>query len=340
MEAKDLKRYLYLEDKIVDVLRSIGMRHINDSSPEYISCGMPDGDNKSSTIVYKEEDVGVKAYTRNIDGSDIISLVCFVKNIYFSNAIKLICDIVGLNYYGSNKKRPKSLVWLDYIHSITGDIIDHEEVELEKIDESYLNRFVRCSNSLFYDDGISDNSQFDFETMICMESGNIIIPIRDELNSLVGIKARKFTSEDVDNKYYYVKPFPKSKILYGLNKTFEYIKKEGYVFVFESEKSVMKAWSLGLKNTVAISGHVISKIQAKKLSHLGVNIILCYDKDVGNLEDGNVDYDFYKKEKDKFFNNQSIEIMFDSDNLLKDKESPIDNPKAFKKIYKNRLVLK
>ena len=95
----------------------------------------------------------------------------------------------------------------------------------------------------------------------------------------------------------------------------------------------MKAWSLGLKNTVAISGHVISKIQAKKLSHLGVNIILCYDKDVGNLEDGNVDYDFYKKEKDKFliniFQNACFQII---------KKNSVSNKKRFSRIFFMELL--
>lgn len=339
MDAKVIKRHLYLTDNIETVLKDIGMKHINSSNQKYITCCMPDGDNKTSTIVYKEEEVGVKAHTRDIGGTDIISLVCYIKGLYISNAIKYMCDLVGLNYYGQDLKIPKSIRWLNYMCEIKECDVEIEEETLESVDESYLNKFYRCSNGLFYEDGISDMAQFEFETMLCMESSNIIIPIRDELGSLVGIKARKFTRENVDNKYYYVKPFPKTKILYGLNKTYDFIKEKNEVIVFESEKSVMKAWGLGLKNTVAISGHSISKHQAKKLSHLGVNIILCFDKDIGKNEVGDFDEEFYKKECKKFFENQPVDVMFDFDNLLKEKDSPIDNPKAFKKIYKRKVKI-
>ena len=62
------------------------MNHIRENT-EHISCGMPDGDNQKSTIIYKDN-LNVSAYTRDIadiyGGSDLISLVMYVKApIYF-----------------------------------------------------------------------------------------------------------------------------------------------------------------------------------------------------------------------------------------------------------------
>jgi DNA primase len=127
-------------------------------------------------------------------------------------------------------------------------------------------------------------------------------------------------------KYYYSYSFPKSKLLYNLNKAKEYIKKEGKVIVVESEKSVMKLWSNGIRNCIAISGSCLSLTQVLKLEKLNVNILLAYDKDK-NIE-------YMDKEKNKFILNAGY--IYDDTNLLNVKDSPIDKGiDVFLKINKN-----
>lgn len=339
LEAKILKRKIFNENKIEIILEKIGMKHVNSSNDKFVSCCMPDGDNKMSTIVYKEEYVGVVAYTRDISNGnsnpDIISLVCFVKKVYFSNAIKMICDICGFNYYERDVDTPISLKWLNAIYDMSECEVDENDEDLYPVNDDYLLNFDNCSNIMFLKDGISHSTQMEFEVGFDLLTNSITIPIRDEIGTLVGVKARRFV-ESCDNKYFYIKSFPKSKVLYGLNKTYEHIVKADEVFVFEAEKSVQIAWTLGLKNCVAIGGHNISKTQAKKLSKLGVNIVLCYDSDIGKDEDGFFEKSLFIKQASKFMENQIIDVMFDFDNELESKQCPIENKEVFKKMYKKK----
>ena len=53
MEAKTIKEYIYNNEKIVDVLEALGMHHIKwHGGKEYLTCGMPDGDNPQSTTIF------------------------------------------------------------------------------------------------------------------------------------------------------------------------------------------------------------------------------------------------------------------------------------------------
>lgn len=343
MDVKVLKRKIYNDDKIIMILEELGMHHINTSNSEYITCGMFDGDNPSSTIVYLDEGLGITAYTRDLGNgaTDIISLVCYAKKLYFSKAIKWLTDLCGYNYYeNTNENIPKSLLWLDSIFQMEeGDYSVEDNMNLDPIDEEILSRYGRCSNQLFYDDGISDRVQYEFCLGIDMESHSITIPIFDELGSLVGVKARQFTREKVNNKYFALQKFAKTKVLYGLDKSYDHIMNKGEVIVLESEKAVMQMWSRGVKNCVAILGSKLSKVQALKLGKLGVDITFALDQEIGRLEDGSMDTKHFIKLSAKFLDTQPINVMFDDSGLLKEKESPSDNFEAFEKLYENKVVI-
>lgn len=88
---------------------------------------------------------------------------------------------------------------------------------------SYYQPFV---NDLFYEDHITYTTQKDFEIGFDPETNRYTIPIRSEIGDLVGVKGRYFYREvpSNENKYVYLEPCSKSKILYGLYKTMPYIK--------------------------------------------------------------------------------------------------------------------
>lgn len=346
MDIQVLKENLIMDNKIIKILESLKMHSIRENE-KFISCGMPDGDNPSSTIVYKDN-LDVKAYTRNIidknGNSDLISLVMFVKNIdYISHAIKFICDICDYNYYMKEKDVPEALKWANEIIKMSKNHeYESEDSNIVPLDESVLNYYPICPTRYWENDNISLETQIEFEVGFDFCNHYITIPIRDEIGTLVGVKGRLYG--DYGMKYLYIHRCPKSKILFGLNKTLEYIKKENRVYVFESEKAVMQMWSMGVKNCVAIGSHNLSSTQAKKLIHLDVDeIILCYDKGIGCMLDGDkipikknnkyiFDSEFYNNEFRSFLNGQRVGVMFDDFNILDDKESPSDNFEKFKKM--------
>lgn len=338
MDVVTLKDRIISENKIKNILEGLGMKFVVEHH-KYFSCCMPDGDNKSSTIVYKDS-LYVDAHTRQIEDSkgykNIISLVMYMKNIYFIYAIKWICDVCEFDYYCRDYQKPSILSFFEELGSLTTSNLQDDEKELLPINEKILSYYDSFPNKQFLLDDISIKTQLKFEIGLDMESQRITIPIRDELGNLIGIKGRLLEEYEYDGmaKYLYLESCNKSQILFGLDKTFEYIKKEGYVIVVESEKAVMQGWSNGIKNIISIGGHIISKTQARKLIHLSVPIWLAYD-DMADFitkidENGNKieirDQDFYKKEREKFLNNQEIYAIIDENNdILGRKESPFDN---------------
>jgi DNA primase len=338
------------DDKIMPILKELSMHHIKENE-KYFSCGMPDGDNISSTLIYKNN-LSVVAYTRDIadkfNNSDIISLVMFIKNIYFLNAIKWISDICGYDYYNIDTERPNVLKVMDSLRGLKSNKKPTEdEVKLKPLDNDYLKTYLEIPSYKFYKDGINIDTQYIYNIHFDLQSHRIVIPIYDEIGTLVGIKGRlNYEDEDTDedeSKYLYLTSMPKSQILFGLDKTYEYIKELGIVYVAESEKAVMQGWSKGIRNIVSIGGHQLSKIQVKKLTHLGVEICLAYD-DKANFEKKNEIYveikDFYKKEKSKFLDSVEVNHIIDDKNLiLKNKESPFDRLEHWEDLQKMKRYI-
>lgn len=340
MEARELKEKIIIDDKLIHILEELGMHSISDRD-SYISCGMPDGDRKNSTAIFKNS-LHVDAYTRNIKdsygGSDLISLVSFVKEYYFSQSIKWLCDVCEYDYYGNDGSESQVLDWLNKMWKVQKEGTADNDDKLETINEEVLNYFGRYGNPLFYKDGISYKTQWEFELGYDLNYHMITIPIRDELGSLVGVKGRLFKEhvEDWESKYLYLHPCSKTKVLYGLNKTLPYIKERNEVVVVESEKAVMQLWSRGIKNAIAISGHILSDTQVKKLTHLNVPIVLAYDEGAELGREGKVDRDFYPNEFNKFLSNQELYCIYDkTKKILNEKESPSDSHEKWLTLYNN-----
>lgn len=335
MEIADLKDRIIDEGKIEDILSELGMHHIKNKG-KHISCGMPTGDNKSSTIIYKES-LNVDAHTRSIKEkngtSDIISLVKFVHdNNYLPDAIKWLCDVCGFDYYGRDYEKPELLSFLSEIKKMHSFNEDDEDIILEPLDESKLKYFGLYPSYKFWLDGIATQVQKDFGIGYDLMSHRITIPIRDELGTLVGVKGRAYL-DNVENKYMYLYPCNKSKIVFNLHRAKESIIKNGMVYVGESEKAPMQSESHEVYNTVSIGGHQLSSHQVRLLSSLGVPICLVYD-DMADyitvIEDGKKilkqDKDFYKNEANKFPDYIKVYAIVDRKNdILGKKESPYDN---------------
>lgn len=343
MNSKEIKDYVIDNDKIEYVLSELGCHNIRLHGGKYFSCGFPDGDNSKAITVYTDT-LRVNAYTRDIvdayGSSDIISLVCFIKQIYFTKALKWICEILGLDYYKEEvEDLPESLKITKLLVEMADELTSSEEVEyLKPVPETVLKTYYPYLSKLFKDDNVGYETQLEFEIMYDLASNRVVIPIRDELGTLVGVKGRTLDNNPDIDKYIYLEPCAKTKILYGLYKTLSYIKEAGFVIVVESEKSVMKLWGAGIKNVVAIGGHDLSKTQIEKITMLGImEVVLCYDQDVGRLENGKLDKKVYKKEAQKFIEQLKVSAMVDLDGtILNTKESPADDMDKFTLLFERR----
>lgn len=341
MTPSDLKEQIIYDNKIIDVLKALHMNHIRENT-EHISCGMPDGDNQKSTIIYKDN-LNVSAYTRDISdiygGSDIISLVMYVKApIYFTDALRWICGVCDYDFYGEVEDKPEILSIFNEIFEMRScDSFEEEVLNSKPIDEYLLTYLQPLKSKLFLDDGISIKTQKLFDIRYDGYDNRIVIPIRDEAGILVGLKGRlnRTKLNSFENKYMYLTECNKSSILFGLNLAYDEIKRLGIVYVTEAEKGVMQGFSAGVKNVVAIGGKKLSRAQVRKLTYLGVEICLCYDDGADIGAKGEVDETFYKKQKNMFLDAVKVSHITDPRNkIIADKESPFDRMDKWDELLK------
>ena len=303
---------------------------------EYWTAANKTGDNKNAIILYDNEWLNCVNFTRQMTktnkNTDIIDLVSYTLNVNFPQAISFICNEIGISYYHDfNEDIPESFKILDLIQSMSFNDDVEKEKPLKPISEDILTYYKPYANDLFYNDGISYCTQKEFEIGYDQFTNRITIPIRDELGNLVGVKGRIFKEhlDEDDVKYLYIEPCAKGRVLYGLYKTLPYIKRLNRVYVFESEKAVLQAISYGYDNVVATGGKTISQHQIDMLTRLGVDIVICFDKDVKKT--------YIEDISNKFLDNIPIYYVYDEDNILNEKESPSDNITKWERLIKNNI---
>lgn len=335
MEIARLKEYILENDKVYSILEELGCHHIKNKNI-YISCGNPDGDNPNAIVVYLNDYLITEDFTRNISNkknNDIFDLVCYFKKCNFFEALNMVCSWIGLDYYYDfNEDLPESIRITKLIMGMESDSYDEEDKPLKPINEKILSYYLNTVNDLFKNDGISYSTQREFEIGYDTYTNRITIPIRDELGNLVGVKGRLFSNEISEDelKYLYIEPCQRSQVLYGLYKTYDYIKKENVCYVGEAEKSVMQLWNAGYKNCVATSGKKVSKSQIEKLTRLCVDIVFVFDKDVTEDE--------LEELANRFVDGVSVSAIIDRNGILSDKESPTDNIEKFKELCSKSIV--
>jgi DNA primase len=338
LDIKQLKEYIYENNHIETILQELGMHHIKwHDNRRYITCAFPDGDNQKACIVYNSERLNIESYTRDVKNKagyslDILSLVAFIKQEPFFDCLKWVCQIIGIDYYYDFEEEiPESLRITKLIYEMQQGEYQDQERPLKPISEKILTYYKPYLNDMFFSDGISYETQQEFEIGYDDFSNRITIPIRSEINDLCGIKGRLFKQriEEWEQKYIYLEPCARSKILYGLHKTYSFIKQEGKCLIGESEKFVLQLWSIGYCNCVALGGKKISSQQIEKLTRLGVDLIFAFDKDVTKREIEGI--------ANRFVDGVNIYYLFDDKNILNEKESPSDDKEKFIYLLNNCL---
>ena len=336
MDIEALKENILENDLIPVILEEVGCHHIRHRDGMY-QCANPDGDNNTAVCVYENTNLTTVNYTRDITqgrkSADLISLVEFYRNESFSYAIKWICDVLDIDYYSDgNENLPESLSITKMLLELqANDNTESDEKPLKPIPEKSLTYYKSYVNDMFMEDGVSYDTQREFEIGYDEESNRITIPIRDDLGNLVGVKGRYFyrkIPEDI-MKFLYLEKCARSQILYGLYKTTPYIKQRQRVFVTEAEKGVLQLWNAGHFEAVATGGKKISQSQINKLTRLCVPIIFVFDKDVEKEELDSI--------AARFIDEVEIYAIIDENNILSEKQSPTDDMSKFEKLLAENL---
>ena len=332
MDIEVLKEHILENDLITKILEELGCHHIR-KKDGYFQCANPDGDNVTAVCVYENTNLTTINYTRDISNgknihTDLISLVEFYKNETFPYAVKWICDVLDIDYYSNlDEDLPKSLQLTKMLVEMQSvDTEAETEKPLKPIPEKILSYFKPYVNDMFNEDGVSYDTQAEFEIGYDEFTNRITIPIRDDLGNLVGVKARYFYRQvpEDEQKFMYIEKCARSQILYGLYKTINFIKKAQRVFVVEAEKGVQQLYDKGYFEAVATGGSKISKNQIDKLTRLCVPIIFVFDKDITKEELDNI--------ASRFIDGTEVYALIDTIGILNEKESPTDDISKFEQL--------
>lgn len=109
----------------------------------------------------------------------------------------------------------------------------------------------------------------------------VMFPLYDVSGKAVGFSGRIY-KDNGQNKYLNTKEtdiFKKGEMLYHYHKAMEECRKKKSVIVMEGFMDVIRAYTVGVKNTVALMGTALTNDQINLLKRLSNNIILCLDGD-------------------------------------------------------------
>ena len=226
------------------------------------------------------ENLKFSSFSHKIFG-DIITMVQVRRNTELSGAIKWLADFLKLDWEYKPKKD-------NIVLPFQGFFLEYEKVQEENYtfktyDDSIVRKYEECGLSLYWiKDGISALTQEHFRIGYDPYSMRITIPWFDEIGRCIGFQGRLDRSEveDWECKYLPVIPFFKGNTLYGLYQAYNDIQNKGEVIIVESEKSVLKAYQMGITNVVAIGCHSLSPRQIKIIKSLAVDVCIAYDSDV------------------------------------------------------------
>lgn len=122
--------------------------------------------------------------------------------------------------------------------------------------------------------------------------------------------------------------------LQGLDITLPYVKEKNEIILFESVKSVMKAYGWGYKNSASVEKHSVTDEQLKLLVKLRVNIVFAFDTDVNYRDDD------LRKTINKLKRITNVYVIYDRKHLLGGKEAknaPVDLTKEiWEQLYFNK----
>lgn len=346
MDIRDLKEEIINKELLPDILSELGCHHIVDRG-DYIQCGNKDGDNPRSIVVYKNEYISCTDYTRQITkngrAADIFDLISYFEDCSFAEAMRFVCDIAGIDYYGEREDEPESLQILRMLRDMMSNDGDEDATPIKPIPEQVLSYYLPYGNIMFEDDGISLETQKEWEISFDPQTNSICIPIRDELGTLIAVKARRFKytssipierrrfsdelGED-ESKYFFLEPGAKSQVLFGLYKNIKAIQQQGVVYVGESEKFTLQLYDMGYYG-VSTGGSKVSKRQIEMLTRLGVKIVFCFDKDISEEELQDI--------VSGFIDGIPVYAIVDKDNILNEKESPSDDINKWIYLVKNNI---
>ena len=266
---KEIKKELLNQpEKLKEVLEYYNFHNVI-IHQSYISFGRSADSSKKSIVIRltNNDYLYVKDYARNIQ-KDLFTYIGEQRLSDFSEILSTVKSILNItDYYDFFGDRG---IFGGFYERIRKRNIS----KINTYDESLLDKYKMYGNVRFVKDNISIDAQQFFGIRYDVESQGIVIPIRNQLGQLMGVKVRcNYEVEDGEMKYYYLIPCAMSQTLFGYSQNYNHLV-DNTVYILESEKSVMQCYSYGIRNCVALGSGSISNKQVQMLFELNPKKII------------------------------------------------------------------
>ena len=354
-DKDEIKRSLTIEQVFNLVAALGGNPSMSDDGSSFIARTIcHDGD--SHKLYYYANSQLFQCFT-NCGYFDVFGLVQKIKNVDLFTAMRDIVSYFGLSCEAKNSFENEGRLedW-----DILEKYLNHSSIQ-NNTQKAELKIFPAETLKFFPQPHILDWEKEDISHEVIISAGihynpinqSILIPHYNAKGDLIGIRERTLIKEEeIYGKY---RPaiingqmynHPLSLNLYNLNKSKDNIAKYGYAFVFEGEKGPLKYASYFGQDSdcsVATCGSSFSNYQFEQLLDYGAKeIIIAYDKQFQT--EGDDEYKLWTKKlmniHNKFSSRCKISFLFDKQNLLGYKESPIDRDiDTFLTLYKERIII-
>ena len=221
---------------------------------------------------------------------------------------------------------------------------------LQEYSSTILESFIKFYPPEWLSDGITRAAMDKHNILYSISQNKIIIPHYDVDGRLVGVRGRALNELEIENlgKYmpvcienvWYTHPLGLN--LYGLDKTKNAIRENGYVYLFEAEKSVLQMENFSQPNcAVAVCGSNFSQFQLNILLRTckPKEIIVCFDSEEEFGQ--SIYFDKLMKLCKKYKNYCNFSFVYDRKKLLEHKDSPTDKgEEIFNELIDRRIHVK
>ena len=356
----DLKKFQenLTDTQVIQIVQALGANEWDDSKDKYIIfptiCHNELTTEASMKLYYYKENKRFHCYTECGDTFNIFELVRRVWNANnYKNGDFDFRDILDFCLKCCNISDINDLRVQDNKYVSYKDKYEKKQrtIDLPIYSKELLNLFSRYYPPEWLDEHISPAAIDKFNIRYSISQNKIVIPHYNVNGDLIGIRGRALNDEEIElyGKYmpimleetFYAHPL--SQALYGLNFNKDNMAASRTVILFEAEKSVLLYESYYDNNiSAAVCGSNFNKAQLELLlkNVQPTEIIICFDKEYTMAGSPN-GQKYFNKLWDlcmKYSHYCHISFVFDREQLLKEKDSPIDRGKEiFERLLATRI---
>ena len=268
-------------------------------------------------------------------GGNVFTFTKFYNKCGAREAVEILKGYAGID--GVTMKPRKKMAATIACKKYSPKRVNRKSSKVKVLPNNCMDKYEKREDKLYVweEEGISKESLDKFQVYYDSFSNRLVYPIRNIKGDIVNIGGRTLDPDWKKKglrKYTYFSGWGEMDVIYGLFENLEEILRKKEIIIFEGCKSVLIAYSWGVRNTGALLTSHLNPSQMKILAKLGVRVVFALDKEVKIRNDHNIN---------RLKQYVNVEYFGDKEDLLDDKDAPVDKgEEVFERLYENRIRFK